>query len=133
MNTATSKFRIEDARQSCLTMQLGYARQAYENSWYTILGASDIREYAEGYVDLMEKAGIGSPSKFVAIHGGTVNQFAQIRAGAVLAPTDLLPSDLTVIIFPLDSLDVGKLAMFKLQMEDRWFDDVIQNMAGRAH
>lgn len=132
MNITTPKFRIEDVRQSSLTTQLGYATQAYEHSWYTILGASDVIEFAAGYVDLMEQAGIGAPSKFVAIHGGTVNQFAQGRAGAVLASTDLFPSDLTVILFPLDSLDVGKLAMFKLRMEDRWFDDVVQNMVRRA-
>ena len=27
----------------------------------------------------------------------------------------------------LDGLDVGKLAIFKLQMGDRWFDDVVDN------
>ena len=33
--------------------------------------------------------------------------------------------------FPLDGLDVNKLAMFKLQMRDRWFDDIVDNNARR--
>ena len=35
--------------------------------------------------------------------------------------------NLTFLAFPLDGLDVGKLAIFKLQMGDRWFDDVVDN------
>lgn len=41
---------------------------------------------------------------------------------------DPFRDDLTVLTFPLDGLHVGKLAMFKLTMEDRWFDDVTDNM-----
>ena len=41
------------------------------------------------------------------------------------------PDDITFLAFPLDGLDIGKLAMFKLKMGDRWFDDIIDNNADR--
>lgn len=36
-------------------------------------------------------------------------------------------NDLKFLAFPLDGLNVGKLAMFKLKMGDRWSDDIIAN------
>ena len=42
--------------------------------------------------------------------------------------TDPFPADLTVLTFPLEGLHLGKLALFRLRMEDRWFDDIIDNM-----
>jgi hypothetical protein len=44
---------------------------------------------------------------------------------------EVFASDLTFMFFPLDGLNVGKLAMFKMQMQARWFDDVIDNMRRR--
>ena len=35
---------------------------------------------------------------------------------------------LTFLLFPLTDLNTGKLAMFKMRMQDRWFDDIINNM-----
>ena len=41
--------------------------------------------------------------------------------------TNRYPDDLTFLCFPLDNLNVGKLAMFTMRMGDSWFDDIVDN------
>lgn len=33
----------------------------------------------------------------------------------------------TFLMFPLDGLDISKLAIFRLQARDKWFDDIVDN------
>ncbi len=35
--------------------------------------------------------------------------------------------NLTCLMFPLDGLNAGRLAMFRLRMGDKWFDDIVDN------
>ena len=35
--------------------------------------------------------------------------------------------ELTCLMFSLNTLDVAKLAIFRLQAEDKWFDDIVDN------
>lgn len=94
----------------------------YNGSWYTITGAGgDLDEWVKGYNELFSKAGIGTPVGYVTFKGADMNEKYDLR-GSVR-----YPDDLTFIAFPLDGLDVGKLAMFKLKMGDRWFDDIVDN------
>nr|AMP56814.1 hypothetical protein [uncultured bacterium] len=98
---------------------------AYQQSHYTILGAGgDLDEWVAGYNKLLTEQGIGTPTCWSQTTGENLNNYAATH-GEV---TDLFQDDLTVLTFPLDGLHVGKLAMFKLTMEDRWFDDVTDNM-----
>lgn len=41
------------------------------------------------------------------------------------------PDDLNFLAFSLEGLDIGKLAIFKLQAQDRWFDDIVDNNRSR--
>jgi hypothetical protein len=101
---------------------------AYEGSWYFIAGAGgDLAEWTKGYEDLMVEAGIGKPKKWYRTVGAAINRYAE-RGGFAVAHTDTFRDDLPCLLFPLDGLDIGKLAVFKVRMEDRWFDDVIENM-----
>lgn len=100
--------------------------QAYVGSFYTIAGAGgDLNEWVEGYEKLLEEHEIGKPREWFISTGLDVNAFAGLD---LVADRDQFQDDLTFLLFPLDGLDVGKLAMFKLMMRDRWFDDVIDNM-----
>lgn len=98
---------------------------AYGGSYYTLIGVGgDLAEWVAGYEGLLEEQGIGKPTAWYSANGAQVNAFA----GPDLAPHDRFASDLTFLLFPLEGLNTGMLAMFKLRMEDRWFDDVIDNM-----
>ena len=48
-----------------------------------------------------------------------------------LTGTNAYPRDIHFLAFPMDGLNVGKLSMFKLRMDDRWFDDIVANNAVR--
>lgn len=103
---------------------------ADKGSFYTICGAGgDLAEWVNGYEDLLEKAGIGKPRKWFRTTGADVNLFAMKKVGGLIRDNDLFQNDLTILLFPLDGIVAGgKLALFKLQMQDRWFDDIIANM-----
>lgn len=97
-------------------------RKAYEGSYYTIIGAGgDLEEWKKGYSGLLAEKKIGSVSEWVSFRGSAVNE----EFG--LTGDNRYDHGLTFLAFPLDGLDVGKLAIFKLQMGDRWFDDVVDN------
>lgn len=96
-------------------------RRADDGSWYTIIGAGgDLAEWTAGYEAWLAEQNIGKPVAWFTTNGGAVNAYAG-------QPADPYPSDLTFLLFPLDGLDIGRLAMFKVARGDRWFDDVIAN------
>lgn len=99
--------------------------EAKNGSYYTIRGTGgDLDEWVNGYEKLMSDAGIGKPTAWFTTTGLAVNEYAQpARWQDAFAP------DLTLLMFPLDGLVTGKLAMFRLQMGDVWFDDMIDNMS----
>ena len=97
-------------------------KKAYKGSYYTIQGCSgDLEEWKEGYTELLQKEGIGTPKKWHSFKGKDYNDEFQLTGD------NRYPDDLHCLCFPLDGLDVGKLAMFKLIMRDRWFDDIVDN------
>ena len=104
--------------------------EACDGSWYFIAGCGDpLEEWVTGYEEWMEQNGGGKPIAWYRTNGAPVNSFAVKKKGTpYLHLKDLFPGDLTCLLFPLDGLDIGRLAMFKLGMQDRWFDDVIMNM-----
>lgn len=36
-------------------------------------------------------------------------------------------NDVTFLMFPLEGLDTARLAIFKFQAGDRWFDDIVDD------
>lgn len=96
--------------------------QMYDNSYYTIIGVGgDINEWIDGYTKLLEKENIGKLEKFIVFTGKDMNRHYGLYDSVAYK------DDLTFLAFPLDGLDTGKLAMFKLYMKDRWFDDICDN------
>lgn len=95
---------------------------AYNGSYYTILGcAGDLNEWTAGYKDLLETRGIGTPKEFITFKGADMNEFYGLTGD------NAYNDELTYLMFPLNALDVAKLAIFKLQAGDRWFDDIVDN------
>lgn len=101
--------------------------KAEAGSWYTIRGAGgDLAEWVTGITELWEKEGVGTPAAFYRTTGATVNAYA--GGPDVVAEDDRFKDDLTILLIPLDGLDVGRLAILRLRMGDAWFDDVVANM-----
>jgi hypothetical protein len=106
-------------------------KAARAGSFYTILGAGgDLNEWVEGYEKMLAEQGIGKPTRWFKTTGGRINKLRRTELGSEIKANDEFPDDLTVLLFPLDGLNIGKLAIFKLEMQDRWFDDVLDNMNG---
>ena len=97
-------------------------RKAYNGSYYTIVGVGgDLNEWKNGYSSWLEREGIGHISEWIDFVGKDMNdEFNFIKSNRY-------PDSLHFLAFPLDGLDVGKLAMFKMRMGDRWFDDIVDN------
>ncbi len=95
---------------------------AYNGSYYTIIGCGgDLNEWAAGYRELLEAQGIGTPKEFITFKGADMNKIYGLTGD------NSYNNELTFLMFPLDTLDVEKLAIFKLQARDRWFDDIVDN------
>ncbi len=94
---------------------------AYRESYYTIIGAGgDLAEWIQGYDGMLAEQGIGHPKAFYTATGRDVNE--KFGPGA-----DPFEDELIFLFFPLEGLDISKLAIFRLRMGDKWFDDLINN------
>lgn len=102
--------------------------QAEVGSFYTIRGAGgDLAEWVNGLTEMLEKHGVGKPEKWWQTTGRAVNDYAKPKR-----PDEVFPDDLVILMFSLDGLNVGRLALFRFGMGDVWFDDMVQNMRRSA-
>jgi len=101
-------------------------QKAYDGSYYTITGAGgELQEWKDFYSKALEEQGIGKISEWIAFTGEEVN--GELR----LTGDNRYPDDLHFLAFCLDGLDIAMLALFKLRMGDRWFDDIVSNDLAR--
>lgn len=97
-------------------------KEAYDGSYYTILGAGgEISEWIDGITLMLQEQEIGTPEKFITFTGDDMNEHYGLTG------TNAYPDDFQCLAFSLDGLNTPKLAMFKLRMGDRWFDDIVDN------
>lgn len=116
MSETKKLIRIDDSNRKELF------EAAYEGSYYTIIGcAGDLNEWIAGYRELLGDRGIGKPEQFTTFKGKDMNEVYGLTGSN--AYTD----NLTFLMFPLDGLVVPKLAIFRLQAQDKWFDDIVDN------
>ena len=103
--------------------------RASVGSWYTITGTGgDLNEWVKGYEKILDEREIGTPTEWWRASGAEVNMFAIHTRWGETRESDLFQPDLTFLLFPLDGLAVGRLAILRIQMQDHWFDDIIANM-----
>lgn len=99
-------------------------KAAYNGSYYTITGVGGKRdEWINGYNKLMKEQGIGEvpAENWIEFSGQDMNVIYHLKGNV------RYPNNLCFLAFPIDGLNVNKLAMFKLEMQDRWFDDIVEN------
>ena len=95
---------------------------AYNGSYYTIVGAGgNLQEWVDGYEKMLSENEIGKPKEWFVCNGRDVNKKYELTGN------NRYKSNLIFLFFPLDGLNIRKLAIFKIQMQDRWFDDVVDN------
>lgn len=101
-------------------------QKAYRGSYYTIEGAGgDPKNWKDIYAKMLRENGIGEIKEWIAFTGADMNR------EYALTGSNAYPADYRFLAFPLDGLDIEKLAMLKLQRGDRWFDDIVDNNARR--
>lgn len=94
-----------------------------KKDYYVILGAGgDIRDWTNGYQEMFDKEGIGRIKEWGTFSGREFNKAFGI--------TDGLGDSLTLLVISLEGLDVGRLALFRLRMQDRWSTDLIECLGG---
>jgi hypothetical protein len=104
-------------------------QEAFNGSYYTITGTAEpLDEWVSNYEGLLHDHADGKPVEWFTTTGEAVNAFAANRLGRPIRSGDKFKPGLTFLLFPLTDLNTGKLAMFKMRMQDRWFDDIINNM-----
>lgn len=97
--------------------------EAYKGSYYTIIGAGgDINEWKNGYSDMLKQQDIGNISNWIEFTGKDMNEEFMLEG------YNKYPDNLHFLAFSLVGLNITKLALFKLQMGDRWFDDIVDNL-----
>lgn len=97
-------------------------KQAYDKSYYTIVGCGgNLNVWKESYEKLLKLENIGTVTEWIQFTGEDVNYIFDLKGD------NRFKDNLVFLAFPTDNLDIGKLAIFKLNMHDRWFDDIIDN------
>lgn len=93
-----------------------------KGSFYTVVGAGgDLQEWCKAFVKLLSERGISAPKYFTSFTGEEMNShYRLIGENKYLA-------DLTFFAFPITDMEIGSLALFKIKMGDRWFDDIVNN------
>lgn len=111
-----------------MTIESADLSRAYKGSYYTILGAGgDLQEWVDGYGKLLQEAGIQGTPEWFQSTGAKVNEFM-----GDVSLSDQFHPDLTILMFDHSDLDTGKLAMFRIEQQDRWFDDIVDNARRRG-
>lgn len=100
--------------------------ELYDGWYFTIEGAGgNLNDWTNGIQEMLDNEGIGTVKEFVTFKGKDMNDYYGLTG------RNQYPDDLTFLAFPLDGLDTGKLAMFKLRFGARWFPDIVDNNKDR--
>ena len=77
---------------------------------------------------MLDEQNIGTIKEWVEFSGKDMNDYYE------LTNSNRYQDNLHFLAFSLDGLDVSKLAVFKIRMQDRWFDDIVDgNRAREEH
>lgn len=114
-----TKYELKEADETKL-------RELENASAFTIEGAGgDLNEWCAGLNEMLEQRGMGQVKEFYTFSGQLMNETYGLTG------SNRYSDDLTFLSFPLDNLDIGKLAMFKMKFGARWLDDIVDNNAAR--
>ena len=102
--------------------------QAYDGWFYTILGCGgDPKEWMHEYQKLLDYEKIGQVHQWYKTTGKVLNDKWDLTGN------ERFKDDLSILMFDYKGMNIGKLAIFKLKMCDRWFTDIIDNSVRICH
>ena len=94
----------------------------YKNWAYTVIGAGgNLNEWMSGINKLLAENNIGKVNQFYVFKGKDMNEKYKLSGDVAY------PDDLTFIAFTTENLNVAKLSIFRLRMQDHWFTDIVDN------
>lgn len=94
----------------------------YNKSYYTIMGTGgDLDKWVAGYNEWLVESGCGTPVNWITFKGKDVNKWYKLEGNAY-------PDDLVFLAFPLDNLNLERLAIFRIKHKDVWFNDMIDHV-----
>ena len=103
--------------------------EAQAGSFYTIVGAGGpLGTYIETVESFLAGEEVGKPQEWFTTKGHEVNEYARLTKRGEIYEGDKFLPDTTFLMFPLDGLHIGRLAILRIRMGDRWFDDMVENM-----
>ena len=101
----------------------------YNKSAFTFegLGFDNFDELKDQINETLEQENIGrvKSENFFTYKGKDMNDYYGLTG------SNRYPDDLTFVSFLFDGLDIGRLAMFKIRIGARWFDDIVSNNLAR--
>lgn len=101
----------------------------YNGSAFTFegLGFDSFDELKDQINEILEQENIGrvKSENFFTYKGKDMNDYY------LLTGSNRYPDDLTFVSFLNDGLDIGRLAMFKIRIGARWYDDIVSNNLAR--
>jgi len=91
-------------------------------SAFTVSGAGgNINDWAIGLKKMLKDKNIGHVDIFYTWTGKFMNETYKL-SGKVAYPDNFV-----FIAFPIEGMDIGKLAIFKMEFGARWLDDIVDN------
>lgn len=112
------------------TSDMGFvdmAQTLYDCSAFTFIGIAIESDTLHQINDCMVGAGLNYVDEFYTYTGNDMNKLYDLHGD------NRYPNDLHFLSFKNDNQDIGKLAMFKLRIGARWFDDIVDNNARNNH
>lgn len=97
--------------------------QAYDGWYYTVwcnVKNEDQNELIQAIESSLLREDCGTPKQWFKASGEAINQKFGLDGSYI-------KEDAEFLMFDYEGMNVGKLALFKLAMKDRWFTDIIDN------
>lgn len=102
-------------------------KHLYDTSAFTFVGLMTDDKNIQLMLDSLKEYGLKDTPDIYVVEGSLMNSYYGLTK-------DPYPEDLHIVALPVDQFsDVGRLAIFKLRIGARWFDDIVDNNEYHEH
>lgn len=102
-------------------------KHLYDTSAFTFVGLMTDDENIQLMLDSLKEYGLKDTPDIYVVEGSLMNSYYGLTK-------DPYPEDLHIVALPVDQFsDVSRLAIFKMQIGARWFNDIVDNNEYHEH